>query len=96
GVQEKIGTLNDEVIVQIGPDTGVFNAILNAFVIGGHMERAECLIGEIGLFGVRPDVLTYNIMVKLYARAEREELLVGVLERYWGKISNPAVLPSIL
>ncbi|XP_057865909.2 pentatricopeptide repeat-containing protein At3g09650, chloroplastic [Cryptomeria japonica] len=80
-IRETNGVFNDEVPVNVRPDTGAFNAILNACATGGNMERAHMLIGEMGLFGMKPDVLTYNIMIKMYARAERKDLLVGVMEK---------------
>ncbi|GLJ07099.1 hypothetical protein SUGI_0058250 [Cryptomeria japonica] len=76
---------------QMRPDTGAFNAILNICAANGNMARAEDLIKEMGLFGVRPDVLTYNIMIKLYARVRREDLIAGVIEKMLGDNIEPCI-----
>ncbi|MQM01294.1 hypothetical protein Taro_034049, partial [Colocasia esculenta] len=63
------------------PDTGAFNAVLNACANLGDVRRFAKLFDEMPKFGAAPDVLTYNVVIKLCARAERKDLLVCVLER---------------
>lgn len=62
------------------PDTAAYNSALNACAILGDMERFLRLFEEMPKFGAEPDVLTYNVMIKLCARADRKDLLVCVLE----------------
>lgn len=63
------------------PDTGAFNAALNACANLGDVQRFAQLFDEMPEFGVQPDVLTYNVVIKLCARVERKDLLALVLER---------------
>ncbi|GLJ07235.1 hypothetical protein SUGI_0062450 [Cryptomeria japonica] len=57
-----------------------------------HVKAWSAVISRLGLIQellmpfsmpvqLVPDVLTYNIMIKMYARAERKDLLVGVMEK---------------
>lgn len=63
------------------PDTGAYNAVLNACANLGDTKEFLQLFDEMSEFCVSPDVLTYNIMIKLCGRAGRKDLLVYVLER---------------
>lgn len=81
----------DDGVAHMRPDTGAFNAILNACALAGHMEKAEDLIKQMDFYGVRPDVLTYNIMIKLYTRIERKDLLVGVVEKMLEQNIEPCI-----
>lgn len=63
------------------PDTAAFNGALNACANIGDTERFAHLFDEMPGFNAEPDVLTYNVMIKLCARANRKDLLVFVLER---------------
>lgn len=63
------------------PDTAAFNAVLNACANLGLTKKFSQLFDEMHEFGCEPDVLTYNVMIKLCARADRKDLLVFVLER---------------
>ncbi|CDP06702.1 unnamed protein product [Coffea canephora] len=63
------------------PDTAAYNAVLNACANRGDSRKFLQLFSEMPEFGCEPDVLTYNIMIKLCARADRKDLLVFVLER---------------
>lgn len=63
------------------PDTAAYNAVLNACANRGDSMKFLQLFSEMPEFGCEPDVLTYNIMIKLCARADRKDLLVFVLER---------------
>ncbi|RWR81786.1 pentatricopeptide repeat-containing protein, chloroplastic-like protein [Cinnamomum micranthum f. kanehirae] len=67
--------------VDTRPDTAAFNAVLNACANIGDTERFAQLFDEMPGFNAEPDVLTYNVMIKLCARANRKDLLVFVLER---------------
>lgn len=62
------------------PDTGAFNAALNACATMGHMEKAMSLWGELPQYELAPDCLTFNILIKMYARTEDKELLKTVME----------------
>lgn len=63
------------------PDTAAYNAVLNACANLGYTRKFLELFDEMSEFGCEPDVLTYNVMIKLCARADRKDLLVFVLER---------------
>lgn len=70
-----------ELVSDSRPDTAAYNAALNACANLGETKRFLQLFDEMSEFGAEPDVLTYNVMIKLCARAERKDLLVFVLER---------------
>lgn len=55
--------------------------MLNACANLGSVDRFVRLFGEMAEFDAAPDVLTYNVVIKMCARAERGDLLVFVLER---------------
>lgn len=63
------------------PDTAAYNAVLNACANRGDSRKFLQLFNEMPEFGCEPDVLTYNVMIKLCARTDRKDLLVFVLER---------------
>ncbi|KAJ6303739.1 hypothetical protein OIU77_017589 [Salix suchowensis] len=63
------------------PDTAAFNNVLNACANLGDGKMFLKLFEEMPEFGLEPDILTYNIMIKLCARCNRKDLLVFVLER---------------
>lgn len=63
------------------PDTGAFNAVLNACANASLAEKASELFHELYEFGLRPDVLTFNIMIKLYAMSENREKLATILDQ---------------
>ncbi|XP_023528281.1 pentatricopeptide repeat-containing protein At3g09650, chloroplastic [Cucurbita pepo subsp. pepo] len=67
------------------PDTAAFNGVLNACANMGAYEKFLQLFEEMGEFGAEPDVLTYNVMIKLCARANRKDLIVYVLEMILAK-----------
>uniref|UniRef100_A0A5B7BLV2 Pentatricopeptide repeat-containing protein n=1 Tax=Davidia involucrata TaxID=16924 RepID=A0A5B7BLV2_DAVIN len=69
------------VIADSRPDTAAYNAVLNACANIGDTRKFLQLFDEMPEFGCEPDVLTYNVMIKLCARADRKDLLVCVLER---------------
>ena len=62
------------------PDTGAFNAALNACATMGFMEKAISLWGELPQYELTPDCLSFNILIKMYARTEDKELLNTVME----------------
>lgn len=70
-----------KIVANSRPDTGAYNAVLNACTQLGDTEKFLQLFDEMPEFGCEPDVLTYNVMMKLCARADRKDLLVFVLER---------------
>ncbi|KAJ0470034.1 putative tetratricopeptide-like helical domain superfamily [Helianthus annuus] len=63
------------------PDTAAYNAVLNACANLGWTEKFLQLFDEMPENECEPDILTYNVMIKLCARTERKDLLVFVLER---------------
>lgn len=69
-----------EVVGDSRPDTAAFNAVLNACANIGDTKRFLQLFDEMPELGCEPDVLTYNVMIKLCARADRKDLIVFVLE----------------
>ncbi|GMP50523.1 hypothetical protein CsSME_00017110 [Camellia sinensis var. sinensis] len=69
-----------EVVRDSRPDTAAFNAVLNACANIGDTKRFLQLFDEMPELGCEPDVLTYNVMIKLCARADRKDLIVFVLE----------------
>ncbi|KAM4078191.1 hypothetical protein ACB094_09G017900 [Castanea mollissima] len=69
------------IVADSRPDTGAYNAVLNACANLGDTKRFLQLFDEMPEFGAEPDVLTYNVMIKLCARVNRKDLLVFVLER---------------
>ena len=60
------------------PDTGAFNAALNASATLGFAGRGEELMRTLTRFGLEPDEITFNTLIKLYAKTEQRELLKGV------------------
>ncbi|KAK4784626.1 hypothetical protein SAY86_018994 [Trapa natans] len=79
-VNRRVGRHLPERAADSRPDTAAYNSALNACAILGDMERFLRLFDEMSKYGAEPDVLTYNIMIKLCARADRKDLLVCVLE----------------
>ncbi|KAA0044036.1 pentatricopeptide repeat-containing protein [Cucumis melo var. makuwa] len=67
------------------PDTAAYNGVLNACANMGAYEKFLQLFEEMEEFGAEPDVLTYNVMIKLCARANRKDLIVYVLETILAK-----------
>ncbi|KAL4576560.1 hypothetical protein LXL04_012656 [Taraxacum kok-saghyz] len=63
------------------PDTAAYNAVLNACANLGWTEKFLQLFEEMPGNKCEPDILTYNVMIKLCARTDRKDLLVFVLER---------------
>jgi pentatricopeptide repeat protein len=81
-VTRRVRRLADPTIVADSrPDTAAYNAVLNACANLGDTKMFLQLFDEMPEFGADPDVLTYNVMIKLCARADRKDLLVFVLER---------------
>ncbi|KAK6146973.1 hypothetical protein DH2020_017885 [Rehmannia glutinosa] len=72
---------DSEVVNDSRPDTGAYNAVLNACANLGDTKTFLQLFDEMSEFRCEPDALTYNVMIKLFARVERKDLLVFVLER---------------
>ncbi|KAJ9540290.1 hypothetical protein OSB04_026796 [Centaurea solstitialis] len=68
-------------VVNSRPDTAAYNAVLNACANLGWTEKFRQLFDEMPESKCEPDILTYNVMIKLCARIERKDLLVFVLER---------------
>ncbi|KAL0338401.1 UNVERIFIED_CONTAM: Pentatricopeptide repeat-containing protein, chloroplastic [Sesamum angustifolium] len=68
---------DSEVVKDSRPDTGAYNAVLNACANLGDMKKFLQLFDEMPEFGCEPDALTYNVMIKLCARVERKDLLVS-------------------
>ncbi|KAG0578423.1 hypothetical protein KC19_4G021500 [Ceratodon purpureus] len=60
------------------PDTGAFNAALNACATLGFAAKGEELMGTLEIFNLEPDDITFNTLIKLYAKTEQRELLKSV------------------
>ncbi|KAG6427404.1 hypothetical protein SASPL_111648 [Salvia splendens] len=71
---------DSEIVKNSRPDTGAYNAVLNSCANLGDAKKFLQLFDEMPEFNCVPDALTYNVMIKLIARAERKDLLVFVLE----------------
>lgn len=80
-VTRTIRRFTDAVVTDSRPDTAAYNAVLNACANLGWSDKFCQLFDEMPENKCEPDVLTYNVMIKLCARTERKELLVFVLER---------------
>ncbi|XP_024524935.1 pentatricopeptide repeat-containing protein At3g09650, chloroplastic [Selaginella moellendorffii] len=68
-----------QALKRMKPDTGAFNAALNACANIGNLERAEQLWELMPAFGVKANTLTFNVMIKLYARVEKLDKLEQIL-----------------
>nr|CAD1817571.1 unnamed protein product [Ananas comosus var. bracteatus] len=73
------------------PDAAAFNAALNAAANLGDVPRFAHLFDEMRAFGAAPDALTYNVLIKMCARAERGDLLAPALSL----IVRRGVIPCI-
>lgn len=81
-VMRRVRQFSDgELVADSRPDTGAFNAAFNACANLGDTRMFLKLFDEMPEWGNKPDVLSYNVMIKLCAKAERKDLLVFVLER---------------
>ncbi|GFP83748.1 pentatricopeptide repeat-containing protein at3g09650 chloroplastic [Phtheirospermum japonicum] len=81
-VTKRVRRFDDsEIVKDSRPDTGAYNAVLNACANLGDAKTFHQLFDEMSEFKCEPDALTYNVMIKLCARVERKDLLVFVLER---------------
>ncbi|XP_022767418.1 pentatricopeptide repeat-containing protein At3g09650, chloroplastic [Durio zibethinus] len=69
------------IVADSKPDSAAYNAVLNACANLGDKSKFLKLFDEMSEWGCESDVLTYNVMIKLCARADRKDLLVFVLER---------------
>jgi len=70
-----------EMAAESRPDTVAFNAVLNACANLGDGKMFLQVFDEMPGFGVVPDSLSYNIVMKLCCGNGRKDLLVFVLER---------------
>lgn len=68
-------------VATMRPDTGAFNAVLNACANACLVDKANELFDELGRFGLQPDVLTFNILIKLYAMSDNREKLSTILNQ---------------
>lgn len=82
---------DSEVVKDSRPDTGAYNAVLNACANLGDTQRFLQLFDEMPEFGCEPEALTYNVMIKLCARVDRKDLLVFVLGRIIEKGISPCM-----
>lgn len=82
-VTARVRRLSDDSMVakDSRPDTAAYNAVLNACANIGDTKKFLQMFNEMTEFNCEPDVLTYNVMIKLCARSNRKDLLVFVLER---------------
>ncbi|KAL2608668.1 hypothetical protein R1flu_027241 [Riccia fluitans] len=68
-------------LVAVRPDTGAFNAALNACATGVFTEKAEELLERMVRMGVQPDIITFNILIKLFAKAAKPEQLLNMIDQ---------------
>lgn len=81
-VTRRVRKFNDlQIVSNSRPDTVAFNAALNACANLGDSEKFLQVFDEMPQYGVEPDALSYNVMIKLCCRTDRKDLLVFVLER---------------
>ncbi|EEF37150.1 pentatricopeptide repeat-containing protein At3g09650, chloroplastic [Ricinus communis] len=81
-ITRRVRRFNDAALVaDSNPDTAAFNSVLNACANLGDGKMFLQLFDQMSEFGAEPDILTYNVMIKLCARCDRKDLLVFVLER---------------
>lgn len=73
------------------PDTGAFNAALNACANACLVDKAIEIFNGLSKFGLQPDVLTFNIMIKLYAMSNHKQKLSEVLL----EMENAGVKPCL-
>lgn len=57
------------------PDTGAFNAALNACATLGFAAKGEDLMNSMRRCGLQPDSITFNTLIKLYAKCDQRKLL---------------------
>jgi len=63
------------------PDTVAFNAALSACADAGDCRQFRQLFDAMGEWSADADALTYNVVIKMCARAGRKGLVARVLER---------------
>ncbi|RCV26885.1 hypothetical protein SETIT_5G281100v2 [Setaria italica] len=63
------------------PDTAAFNAALSACADAGDCRRFRQLFDAMSEWSAAADALTYNVVIKMCARAGRKGLVANVLER---------------
>jgi pentatricopeptide repeat protein len=63
------------------PDTTAFNAVLNACTnLGDIKSFSQIFLNDMPEFKAKPDIVTYNVLVKMCARAGRIDLVLATLE----------------
>ncbi|XP_078434593.1 tetratricopeptide repeat (TPR)-like superfamily protein [Wolffia australiana] len=80
-VCRRLRAVGDAAARESRPDAGAFNAALNAAANLGDAPKFAQLFDEMPDWGAAPDVLSYNVLLKLCARLDRKDLLPLVLER---------------
>ncbi|KAL3676741.1 hypothetical protein R1sor_026689 [Riccia sorocarpa] len=70
-----------ELLRDVRPDTGAFNAALNACATGALTKKAEELLERMASMGVEPDIITFNILIKLFAKAGKADQLLNMIEQ---------------
>lgn len=63
------------------PDAAAFNAALSACADAGDCRRFRQLFDAMSEWSAAADALTYNVVIKMCARAGRKDLVARVLER---------------
>ncbi|XP_078180869.1 tetratricopeptide repeat (TPR)-like superfamily protein [Carex rostrata] len=82
-------TMNSELSNSL-PDTTAFNTALNACAnIGDIKSFLQIFLNDMPEFKSKPDIVTYNVVVKMCARAGRRDLVVATLERAIDAGLNP-------
>ncbi|KAJ3684043.1 hypothetical protein LUZ61_013207 [Rhynchospora tenuis] len=81
------------------PDTTAFNAALSACAnLGDTKSFSQIFLNDMPEFKTKPDIVTYNVLVKMCARAGRRDLVGATLEHALSAELKPcmATLTSIV
>lgn len=51
----------------------MFNALISAYEKSGISEKAMEVFKELWIYGVEPDIVTYNSMISVYGKVDDED-----------------------
>lgn len=66
-------------LMSMRPDTGAFNAALYACATVRNAKKAKVVWEMMPEFDAKPSTLSFNILIKVYARTNQRDLLKGIL-----------------
>jgi len=60
---------------ELGPDIGTYNTVLNALVVGGRLEEAECLLRDmlVDVNKLTPNNLSFNCILKAWSQSSSSD-----------------------